>query len=188
MGKNLCETWVTDMAREISHVHVSFWSDKKLRRVSLSARYLALFYLTGTHGNAAGVFYAPLDIVAISVGMQFPDCEAADKELQDAGFLRRCEETDYVWIRKYLFRNTPQNPNWWKAVIAIFDGVPTEISYAAEMLQVLEPFRNRLPTVWQRFGNYNTDTDTITDTDTDTGMTGKQLLLDGSLRQSSSSL
>ena len=134
------------MARRYGTVSRLFWSDPKMRGLSLEARHLALWYLTCDQGNAAGIFWVPVDIAALSAGLTVETGTAADKELQNVNWIRRCPTTDWVWIRNFLKHNQPANQNVWVNISSTINDLPGEFSYIAEMAQHFEPYRNCLNT------------------------------------------
>lgn len=151
------------MAKNFGVIHTAFWADPTMRALSLEARHLALCLLSGPSRNAAGVMFAPIEIIAVQAGLSLKHAKRADRELREAGFLRRCETTEWVWIRRFLKWNPPQNPNVWRHVDGLLAEMPGEVSYLTELAQSLKPFRNRLPTVseglLQGFRNPDPDPD-----------------------------
>ncbi len=83
-------------------------------------------------------------------------------ELFAKGFANRCEQTGWVWIRKFLKWNPPENPNQRKAARKVLTQIPEGCSWKADFIRdcgtslgmskeeiaaMLQPFDNGSPTV-----------------------------------------
>jgi len=137
--------------RDYGKVHTSFWSSPNIRSLSDDGRTMALYLLTCPHGTIAGVFrlpdgYACEDLKWSSERV----CKTLD-ELFRNGFSNRCETTKWVWVRKHLEWNPPENPNQRKAAAKIARQIPDECAWKPEFTRVcgeslgIEPIADREP-------------------------------------------
>lgn len=123
--------------REYGKVHVSFWSSADMRRLSEDGRILALYLLTSHHGTIAGVFRLPNGYACEDLQWTIERLGKGFAELLESGFATRCERTNWVWVRKHLRWNPPENPNQRKAAAKVFAQVPDECGFRVELARVL---------------------------------------------------
>lgn len=119
--------------RDYGKVHTSFWSSDTLTGLTDDAKFLALYLLTCAHGNMAGVFRVPLSYAAEDTGWELERLRNGFQTLSDAGWLRRCDKSGWVWVTKWLKWNKPDNPNQWKAVAKLVSQVPASVSFFSEL-------------------------------------------------------
>lgn len=126
--------------RDYGKVHTLFWSSPDIRGLSDDGRLLALYLLTCPHGTIAGVFRAPDGYV--SEDLQWGSERVAEgfRNLADAGFATRCEQTKWVWITQFLDWNPPENPNQRKAMAKVVDTVPDQCSWKSGFMRVCGHF------------------------------------------------
>ena len=129
--------------RDYGKVHTSFWASETLRGIGDDDRLLALYLLTCSHSNMAGAFRLPDGYVTEDLGWSPERFRNGLQTLSDAGFLKYCERSKWVWIVKFLSWNRPENPNQWKAVSKFMAAIPENCSFRNEANErVSEPFRN----------------------------------------------
>lgn len=119
--------------RDYGKVHTAFWSSDTLKALSDDARFLALYLLTCSHGNMAGVFRLPMGYATEDTGWVVERLDNGFRTLSESGFIARDERSGWVWVRKYLEWNRPDNPNQWKAVDKLVAQVPASVSFHAEL-------------------------------------------------------
>lgn len=119
--------------RDYGKVHTSFWSSDSLKGLSDDAKFLALYLLTCQHGNMAGVFRIPLAYAAEDTGWDLERLRNGFGTLSEAGWIRRCDRTGWVWVVKWLKWNRPDNPNQWKAVAKLVAQVPSSVDFYSEL-------------------------------------------------------
>lgn len=122
--------------RDYGKVHTSFWSSQTIRAMSEDARSLALYLMTSPHTTIAGVFRLPDGYACEDLSWS---CERVVKgfaELSEKGFADRCETTKWVWIRKHLDWNPPENPNQRKAALKCAEQIPDECAWKARFYGV----------------------------------------------------
>lgn len=145
-------------------MHSAFWSSSDMQALSDDGRLLALYLLTCTHGTIAGAFVLPNGYVSEDMGWHKERVIKGFAELSAKGFSNRCDTTKWVWIRKFLQWNAPENPNQWKAVLKVAGQVPEKCGWRVDFERdlagrlnpedpqggnpsgtVQEPFRNHIP-------------------------------------------
>lgn len=130
--------------RDYGRVHTTFWSSETMRSLDEDARMLALYLLTCPHAHMAGVFHLPTAYIAHDIGWVAERLAKGFETLSDAGWLRRCERTGWVWIINFTKFNPPDNPNMRKAVAKQEALVPAGCSFKAEIETVSKGFPNPL--------------------------------------------
>lgn len=149
--------------RQYGRVHSAFWSSADIQALSDDARTLSLYLLTCSHGTIAGVCRLPDGYVSEDLKWSSQRVSKGFDELFQKGFSNRCETTKWVWIRKFLQWNAPENPNQWKAVWKVVDQIPAQCSWRTDFLRLLSKLTGRDPppesnpceTVAEPFRNLN---------------------------------
>lgn len=124
--------------RDYGKVHASFWSSRTIRALSNDGRLLALYLITCQHATIAGVFRLPSAYAAEDLGWTPQRFEETLSELFENGFAQRCETTMWLWVKKPLVWNRPENPNQTKAVLKLAKQVPDECGWRAEFIAQVE--------------------------------------------------
>lgn len=124
-------------------MHSAFWSSADIQSLSDDGRMLALYLLTCTHGTIAGAFRLPDGYVSEDIGWSCERVAKAFQELFEKGFSNRCETTKWVWVRRFLHWNEPENPNQWKAVLKVVGQIPDKCSWRTdferELARLMDP-------------------------------------------------
>jgi hypothetical protein len=131
--------------RDYGQVHSTFWSSPTIQPLSDDGKLLALYLMTCSHNTIAGVFRLPDGYMAEDIGWDTERVSKGFAELLRNGFANRCQTTKWVWIRKHLEWNAPQNPNQWKAVHKIISTIPESCEWVGEF--------NRFETVVEHQNN-----------------------------------
>jgi hypothetical protein len=118
--------------RDYGKVFCALWGSRDFRSLTEDGRALVQYLLTSPHGTMIGVFNLPDGYVCEDI--QWPSERVSEgfTELFRKGFATRCPSTSWVWIRKYLEWNEPDNPNQWKAARKLAAKVPQTCSWATE--------------------------------------------------------
>ena len=131
--------------RDYGKVYSTFWSSETTGGLSDDAKLLALYLLTCSHSTIAGVFRLPDGYVSEDLHWTGERVAQGFAELFQKGFANRCETTKWVWVKKHLEWNKPENPNQRKAAAKVATSVPDQCGWkrafwsdAAEVL-TLEP-------------------------------------------------
>ena len=122
--------------RDYGRVYSSFWTSESTRALSDDGRMLSLYLLSGPHMTIAGVCRLPDGYVSEDLGWTSQRVSKGFAELFAKGFANRCETTKWVWIRRFLDWNTPENPNQWKAAIKIANQVPQRCAWHSEFIVI----------------------------------------------------
>lgn len=145
-------------------MHSAFWSSGDVQALSDDGKLLALYLLSCSHGTIAGVCRLPDGYAAEDLKWTSGRVAKGFEELFSKGFANRCETTKWVWVRKFLQWNPPENPNQWKAVWKAVGQIPAQCAWRVDFLRFLasltgkepppesnpcetvaEPFRNPIP-------------------------------------------
>lgn len=110
--------------RDYGKVYSTFWSSATTGGMSEDAKLLALYLMSCSHSTIAGVFRLPDGYVSEDLGWDSERVTKGFAELFDKGFANRCVTTKWVWIRKHLEWNKPENPNQRKSASKIALSVP----------------------------------------------------------------
>ncbi len=122
--------------RDYGKVHTSFWTSETTRSLSDDGRALALYLLTSAHSTISGVFRLPDGYVCED--MQWTSERVAEgfRNLASKGFANRCETSKWVWIRKFIEWNPPENPNQRKGAIKSAMLAPKDCCWFPEFMRV----------------------------------------------------
>lgn len=122
--------------REYGRIHCAFWSSPDIQAMSEDARLLALYLLSSPHTTIIGAFRLPDGYVCEDLKWTQQRVCKGFAELFRKGWANRCETTKWVWIRKFLQWNPPENPNQWKAAKKMAAQIPAGCSWKAEFYEV----------------------------------------------------
>lgn len=115
--------------RDYGKVYSTFWSSSTTSSLSDNGKLLALYLMTCSHSTIAGVFRLPDGYVSEDLNWGLETVAEGFAELFAKGFANRCETTKWVWIRKHLEWNKPENPNQRKSAAKIALSVPDACSW-----------------------------------------------------------
>jgi hypothetical protein len=141
--------------RDYGKVYSTFWSSDTTSPLSDDGKLLALYLMTCGHSTIAGVFRLPDGYVSEDLGWGLERVRKGFIELLGKGFANRCETTKWVWVKKHLEWNKPENPNQRKSAAKIALSVPDTCTWkqafmreCAEVLAIeWEPSPNPSATV-----------------------------------------
>lgn len=122
--------------RDYGKVYSTFWSSETTGRLSDDGKLLALYLITCGHSTIAGVFRLPDGYVAEDLGWPSERVAQGFAELFAQGFADRCGTTKWVWVRKHLEWNKPENPNQRKSAAKIALSVPDSCTWKRDFMRV----------------------------------------------------
>lgn len=125
--------------RDFGKVYGTFWTSDTTSHMSDTAKLLALYLMTTTHATIAGVFRMPDGYVSEDLHWPIERVAEGFGELFDTGFATRCNDTKWVWIKKHLEWNAPENPNQIKSAKKIAVSVPENCTWRAEFYRCAAP-------------------------------------------------
>lgn len=128
--------------REYGQVQCAFWSHPDVQELSDDGKLLALYLLTGPHSNGIGCFRVPDGYVMADLKWAPERVSKGFDELFQTGFSKRCSETDFVLLPKFLGWNPIANPNVAKARAEEAKSVPRKFQYFSDFITSLEQFGN----------------------------------------------
>jgi hypothetical protein len=115
--------------RDYGRVFCALWRSRDFRSLTEDGRALVLYLLTCAHGTMIGAFSLPSLYVCDDIQWTRNRLLDAFAELSRKGFATLCEDTNWVWIRKYLDWNEPDNPNVWKAAKKLASKIPESCTW-----------------------------------------------------------
>lgn len=126
-------------------MHSAFWSSADIQTLSDDGKLLALYLLSCSHGTIAGVCRLPDGYVSEDLKWTSGRVSKGFDELFSKGFANRCEASKWVWIRKFLQWNAPENPNQWKAVWKVVSQIPGSCAWRTDFLALLSKLTGKEP-------------------------------------------
>ena len=126
--------------RDYGRIHCAYWTSADIQPLSDAAKLLGAYLLTCQHGTIAGAFRLPVGYVADDLKWSFETVTEGFNELSRIGFINRCATSNWVWLRKYLTWNSPENPNQWKAIRKIAAQIPANTSWLPDFVGFLAHF------------------------------------------------
>jgi hypothetical protein len=118
--------------REYGRIHCAFWTSTDIQSMSEDGRWLAMYLLSSPHTTIIGAFRLPDGYICEDMKWTPERVSKGFNELLSKGFANRCGTTKWVWIRKFLEWNSPENPNQWKAARKVAAQIPDGCSWKAE--------------------------------------------------------
>lgn len=125
--------------RDFGKVFSRIWESADFRALSEDGRTLVLYLLTCQHGTIAGVFRVPDGYASEDLQWSSQRVSKGFDELDKKGFAMRCNETKWVWVRKFLEWNPLENPNQVKSAVKVSAGVPDSCGWKPAFLRVCGP-------------------------------------------------
>src|SRR5690348_16975589 len=122
--------------RDYGRVYTRFWSSDEIRSLTDDGKLLALYLLTSEHTTLVGVIRLPDGYASEDLKWVPERVREGFRELFRIGFANRCETTKWVWVRKFLEWNAPENPNQWKAARKIVTQIPVNCAWVSEFQRV----------------------------------------------------
>lgn len=124
--------------REYGRVYSGFWTSDDIRGMSEDGRTLAFYLLTSPHTTIVGAMRLPDGYVCEDLNWTAGRVQKGFAELSAKGYADRCETTKWVWIRKFLTWNSPENPNQWKAANRLASQIPAACAWRVMFSEVFE--------------------------------------------------
>ena len=153
--------------RDYGKVYSTFWSSATTGGMSDDAKLLALYLMTCSHSTIVGVFRLPDGYISEDLGWVPERVAEGFAELFRKGFANRCGTSKWVWIRKHLDWNKPENPNQRKAAAKVALSIPDECAWKLDFMRVCGPLLGlQEPEDLERFGN---GCETLSKPETETG-------------------
>jgi hypothetical protein len=125
--------------RDYGKVYSRIWESGDFRSLSEDGRALVLYLLTCGHGTIAGVFRLPDGYACEDLQWDAERVRKGFENLHAKGFATRCEASKWVWVRKFLEWNPPENPNQRKAAAKMAFTVPGDCAWKLDFMRVCGP-------------------------------------------------
>ena len=132
--------------REYGKINTRFWADTKMLRLTVNARFMAVYLLTGPHTNSVGCFRLPSGYIAADFRWDANTVRDTVAELVREGFIIRSDdEIGWTFIVNFLRYNPIENPNVGKAAMLFIEAVPTDVEFYPHFINALKPYAERFP-------------------------------------------
>lgn len=135
------------MAREYGRIKCRWWTDVRIRDLPISVKAVGAYLMTCEHSTALGAYRLTAAYVSDDMGISVEEARAYLAQLEAVGFIAICPRTNWIWLKRYLRHNRPENGNVWKHVDGLIAGMPTEVSFREELLAEVEAVRKDFASV-----------------------------------------
>jgi hypothetical protein len=129
--------------RDYGKIHTKFWISPDTLSLDCQSKLLALYLLAGPHTNMVGCMRVPFAYAAEDLGWDTETVTKGFRKLSEAGFIRYCDQTKWVWIRRFLKFNPLENPKQGDGALRLLEEVPEKASFLQEMLEEIKPYMAR---------------------------------------------
>ena len=121
--------------RKYGKVSTALFTDPKSAAWDDVTFRVAIYLLAGPHANLIGCFRMPTGYLAVDLAKPKARVKQAIRKLETDGWLKYCEETKWVWIKKFILHNQFESPNVAKAAMNTMEDVPKELCYYDEFIE-----------------------------------------------------
>ena len=87
-------------------IDTKFWSDPKVRNLSVNDRYLFIYLITNNHTHLSGIYTLPIPLGVYESGLTDKAYQKGIDTLSEAYMIRFDRENDVVWVIK-MFKYQP---------------------------------------------------------------------------------
>lgn len=151
------------------YISTSFWTDKWVRMLDPSERYLYMYLLTNPQTNISGIYQITLDRIAFDTGYDERTLVPMFERFRKAG---KASFIDDEWI---ILPSWPKHQRWEikatikKGIESVLNSIPKNVLAHAKELGYTYPIDSLLVgyTYSPSYSDLDSDTDTDTDSDTD---------------------
>lgn len=126
------------MARLFSMISPDLWTSKTFRSMSDDARYCYLYFLTSEHNNSAGAYRLPPAYAAHDLNWDVERYVHSRTELSNSGMIILDEDSDELFILKWLKHNKPMNPKHRIGTVSILEKLESNTVYEVAMAELEE--------------------------------------------------
>lgn len=105
------------MSRRYGQVPLDLWNKPEFRALTDPGKLAVLFFWCGPHSTSAGIGRVPDGYAVNDLGWDKTKWAGARVEAEEAGFIRRDDQTETVLVTDYLKSNKPQNPRHRAAIV-----------------------------------------------------------------------
>ena len=119
-------------------VHQGLFSDPTFLQADPDVRWIMTYLLIAPHGNMIGCFRLPKSYISEDTGYPIDRVSIGLRYCIDSGFIRYCDTTGWVWIRRYLKYNPVAGPKQASAANRMILDIPTTCCFFDEFRQLLD--------------------------------------------------
>ena len=84
-------------------IDTKFWTDDKIRSLSVPEKLFALYLVTNPHSHSSGIYYLPHTLIAEETGIVRRTLDTLSDTLSSAGFARFDIKTNTIWVIRMMF-------------------------------------------------------------------------------------
>jgi len=107
-------------------IHICFWANSDIQKLSDQEKLLALYLSTGPHSNMLGCVRLPDGYITEDLNWSMQDVKKAFHKLSHINFLTRDEKSCWLVVHDFLKWNPIQNPRQGIGIRKLFDLVPSQ--------------------------------------------------------------
>lgn len=150
------------------YISTSFWTDKWIRSLDSSERYLYMYLLTNPQTNISGIYQITLDRIAFDTGYDERTLIPMFERFKEAG---KAAFIDEEWI---ILPSWPKHQKWEvketirKGIETALKSIPHNVLHSAKAIGYTYPIDTLLVGYQYSPSYLDSDIDIDTDTDTDT--------------------
>jgi len=85
-----------------ARIEEGFWTDPKIRSLPLEGKMVAAWLFTNPHRHFSGLYYLPIVLIQVEIGLSVGVSEKILNLLEEQGFLKYSKEFQMVWVINML--------------------------------------------------------------------------------------
>lgn len=82
-------------------IHEQFWTDPKIKNLSLEHKFLFLYLITNPHSHSTGIYYLQKKVIALDTGID-RGIDRGIKELSERGLISYDNDIEIIFIKNML--------------------------------------------------------------------------------------
>ncbi|MBT9164689.1 MAG: hypothetical protein DDT23_00693 [candidate division WS2 bacterium] len=83
-------------------IHHTFWTDPKVKKLSVQEKLLFLYLITNPHSHYSGIYYLPLSLIQEETGLAKKDIQSIMNIFVKDDFIRYDKENNIIWVKNML--------------------------------------------------------------------------------------
>src|SRR5271157_3975631 len=85
-----------------ARIEEGFWTDPMIKSLSVEGKLIAAWLFTNPHRHFSGLYYLPMVLIPVEIGVSIGVSERIVNILEEQGFLKYSPDYSVVWIIKML--------------------------------------------------------------------------------------
>ena len=124
--------------RAFSAIDTRFWIQPELQNLSLEARLIALYVISGPHTTMLGCFRLPKNYIAEDLKIPWEKVDQGFAELTAVDFLLFDEKSSWLLVPGFFTWNPIQNPKHGQGIEKLFAQVPADLKLREHLYTLLQ--------------------------------------------------